>query len=174
MRDFERADVSALTAYQSDPRFVSARESAGQDAGDPAELVTLFRKWAQERPRRNYQFAVIERKSGHLVGCAGLRTANCPQGNGELGIELSADLWGRYGSAVEITRGLLDFGFSTLGLREIFGETTDENHRAARLASFLGACLETTAGPENKGNNAHAQPVIWRFRSVDWRFGAGG
>lgn len=173
LRDFEPADVPALAAYQSDPRFVSARKKAGQEAGDPAELVALFRTWAQERPRRNHQFAVIERKTGRLVGCAGVRTANCPQGSGELGIELSPDMWGRYGSAAEITRGLLDFGFSTLALCEIFGETTAENHQAARLASFLGARLERPVRQGNKGIEVAGEPVVWRFLRRDWRSGPG-
>ncbi len=71
LRDFEPADVAALAAYQADPRFVSARRKAGQAAGDPAELVALFRQWAAENPRKNHQFAVICRKTGRLVGCAG-------------------------------------------------------------------------------------------------------
>ncbi|WP_292894346.1 GNAT family N-acetyltransferase [Nitratireductor sp.] len=174
LRDFEPADIPALAAYQSDPRFVSARRNAGQEAGDPAELVALFCAWAQEHPRRNYQFAIVERRIGRVVGCAGVRTANCPQGSGELGIELSADLWGRYGCAVEVMCALLDFGFSTLSLHEIIGETTAENHQAARLASFLGARCEKPAGHGNKGLQPSGNPVLWRFLFRDWTFGRSG
>lgn len=169
LRDFEPADVAALAAYQADPRFVSARRKAGQAAGDPAELVALFRQWAAENPRKNHQFAVICRKTGRLVGCSGLRAANCPQDSGELGIELSPDLWGRYGSAAEIAGALLDFGFSELGLVEIFGDTTAENHQAARLASFLGAQPETVEAAAKQGAESGSAPVRWRFSHKAWR-----
>lgn len=170
LRDFEAGDAPAFAAYHADPRFVAAREAAGQEAGDPVALVELFRRWAAERPRKNHQLAAVERQTGLLVGCCGIRTADCPQGSGELGIELSADLWGRHGCALEIAVALAAFGFTTLGLDTIFGETTTHNRPAARLAAFLGAELEEQPRMhETQGPASAAKPAVWRVGRAQWQ-----
>ncbi|WP_309083989.1 GNAT family N-acetyltransferase [Chelativorans sp.] len=153
LRDFLPEDEAAFAAYQRDPRFAAAREEAGQEAADPAWLLRLFAEWAAEEPRLNFQLAVIDRADGALIGCAGLRTKDCAEGQGELGIELAADYWSRHGLALEIARALIDFGLSRLALSEIVGITTYRNRKAARLAAFLGGRLE----------EAPAGGAVWRF-----------
>lgn len=134
IRDFTPADAAAFLAYHADPRF---RQRTGNDGGPPAQtLLDHFASWAAEKPRVNYQLAVVERNGGAVVGCCGLREV---RERAELGIEMAPDFWGRHGVAIEVIGALLAFGFGTLGLNEIYGMTTDSNFRAARLASWFGA-----------------------------------
>lgn len=79
------------------------------------------------------------REPQSLVGCCGLRTADSKPGRAELGIELAPDYWGRYGYAIEVARGLVDFGFTELGLQEIYGDTVSSHTRVERLARWFGA-----------------------------------
>ena len=149
-RDFEAADYAPFRAYHADSRY-RALYGPDESAPDHADrLLEMFRAWAAERPRLNYQFAVSSRGEGSgLVGCAGLRQKGHEHGTAELGIELAPGYWGRYRTAIEIASGLLEFGFSTLGLAEIVGSTTSANLRAARLAAWFGGVLvESAPGAE--------------------------
>ena len=49
------------------------------------------RRWANERPRVNYQLIVTLSAGGCVIGCAGLRQAGYPLGEAEVGIELDPD-----------------------------------------------------------------------------------
>jgi [ribosomal protein S5]-alanine N-acetyltransferase len=162
LRDFHDEDRREFLAYQGDPRYLATLGSVEADAVHAHLLLNTFERWARERPRRNYQLAIVEKVWGELVGCCGLRQAGCKEGSAELGIELAPDHWGRYALAIEIARALLDFGFATLGLQEIHGVTTVENQRVARLARWFGAdAVATRPGP------AWVQARGWS--EVEWR-----
>jgi [ribosomal protein S5]-alanine N-acetyltransferase len=162
LRDFRKDDRRGFLAYQADARYAALQ---GPEAADPAHaraLLETFGRWARERPRRNYQLAIVDKASGELAGCCGLRQAGCVEGSAELGIELAPDHCGRYALAIEVARALLDFGFATLGLQEIHGVTAAENQRVARLARWFGAdAVATRPGP------AWMQARGWR--EVEWR-----
>jgi [ribosomal protein S5]-alanine N-acetyltransferase len=75
-------------------------------------LFERFQAWADERPRLNYQLAIVRRQEPcTLVGCCGLRGMSLAAGEMELGLELAPIYWGRYAYAIEVGRALLDFGF---------------------------------------------------------------
>lgn len=169
LRDFVEADRAAFVSYQADPR---ARAFYGPGEPEPeqtARLFETFRSWALERPRLNYQLAVVQRAEPHaLVGCCGLRCAKAEPGEAELGIELAPAYWGCYGYAVEIGRALLDFGFETLGLSAISGSTVSANGRVQRLAKWFGAEVESVRpGPAWMAEREWSE-VNWRIRRDGW------
>ncbi|MFC6634074.1 GNAT family N-acetyltransferase [Microbulbifer taiwanensis] len=169
LRYFEDAEVSAFVAYHADPR---SHEFYGIEHRDPEharKLLKLFKDWAEEVPRLNYQLAIIRRDvTQPLIGCCGLRTGESEPGRAELGIELAPDFWGRYRYALEIIQALVEFGFNKLGLREIYGGTVSENRRIARLAESLGATAEVKPGPAWMVERGWYQ-VEWRISRAQWR-----
>lgn len=161
LRDFAKPDRPAFLAYQADPR---ARAFYGPDVSEHAgRLFGTFQSWASERPRLNYQLAIVQRSASNaLVGCCGLRRGEAEQGEAELGLELAPAYWGRYGYAVEVGRALLDFGFRELGLTRITGSTVSANGRVQRLAEWFGAEVSAVRpGP--------AWMVDRGWTEVDWR-----
>ncbi|MDV2081083.1 GNAT family N-acetyltransferase [Marinobacter xestospongiae] len=164
LRDFTDNDLPEFLAYHSDPRL---RELYGPGDNTPehaAELVQLFKAWAEEEPRQNYQLAIIQ-LDGPLVGCAGLRMKDAPAGEAELGIELAPEFWGQFGYAVEIMKCLVDYGFSNFDLAQIFGSTVSENTKIARLASAFGATAierDTPAWMAARG-----------WRQIEWQISRG-
>jgi RimJ/RimL family protein N-acetyltransferase len=137
LRDFVDADVAAFQSYRSDPRYAEFYEPGVGEQDDSRRLVERFAAWSAERPRRNYQLAVVERQSARLIGCCGLRTRGLPHGYAEFGIEIAPDRWGR-GLAGEASRVLLDFGFDRLSLEEVRCVSVTQNARIASLARSLG------------------------------------
>ncbi|MDN5760452.1 MAG: GNAT family N-acetyltransferase, partial [Tomitella sp.] len=144
------------------------REYHGPDEASPAHaerLFETFQTWASERPRRNYQLAVVQRRAPFaLMGCCGLRGAEHEAGGAELGIEFAPDYWGRYGYAVEVGQALLAFGFGELRFEVITGSTVSANARVARLVEWFGAEVQAIRpGPE--------WMAARDWKAVEWRIG---
>lgn len=171
LRDFTDADTSAFEAYHSDPR---SKEFYGPEETKPEhtrELISIFKAWAIEQPRLNYQLAIIQRSgSRNLVGCCGLRRANAELGAAELGIELAPEYWGRHAYATEVMRALVEFGFDTLGLRVIFGGTVSANSRIGRLANAFGATVIPRQTPAWMSRKGWTQ-IEWRITKQQWENG---
>lgn len=171
LRDFASADTDAFVAYHSDPR---SQEFYGPGQADPdhaRDLIALFRTWATAQPRLNYQLAVIRRcDSQVLIGCCGLRCAGAEVGTAELGVELAPKYWGRFAYATEVMRALVEFGFGTLGLHTIFGDTVSANSRIARLVSAFGATAVTRPTPDWMSIKGWSQ-VEWRITRQQWEGG---
>jgi [ribosomal protein S5]-alanine N-acetyltransferase len=95
LRDFIPEDEPLFSAYRADPRSAEFCTAAEVTASFSRELLQRFSQWATESPRRNYQLAIVDRRSPQLVGCAGLRREKVSSDWAELGIELAPQFWGR-------------------------------------------------------------------------------
>jgi RimJ/RimL family protein N-acetyltransferase len=135
LREFEPGDLPAFRSYRSDPRYAEFYAPGEASALRATELIGLFRRWALERPRRNYQLAVVRR--GDLIGCGGVRTRGLPRGRAELGLELGPRWWGQ-GYATEAAHALVCLAFGDLGVEEVRATSVTRNGRAARLVLRLG------------------------------------
>jgi len=162
IRDFEPADAQEFLVYHADPRsseFYKPHESTREHA---VKLVSMFLNWADELPRRNYQFAVVlHSHRNDMVGCVGLRSEGHPQNEAEFGIEISPKYRGRFRFAIEIADEMLNFGFEKLKLKTITGRTVSDNIRIRRLATWYDAETLVTGG--NDKNELH-----WRLTRDRW------
>lgn len=171
LRDFVHADVPQFAAYHADPRFLRFYGEEEAKPGHAAELIELFRRWAAEQPRLNYQLAIVRRgEVQHLVGCCGLRRADSEPGKAELGIELAPLYWGRYGYAIEAMHALVEFGFGELGLQEIYGDTINANSRIARLAESFGATAVSRPTPDWMAAKGWSR-MEWQITRAQWEDG---
>jgi RimJ/RimL family protein N-acetyltransferase len=173
LRDFAPADRAAFLVYHADPRYLALYGPEEADPGHASGLLECFALWAGERPRRNWQLAVVRRDGKALVGCCGLRRAGCEEGSAEIGVELAPAYWGRHGVALEIARALIGLGFGELGLERLFGVTTSANVRAARLAAWFGAA-ETGSRPGPAWMQARGwSETTWQVSREAWRMRGG-
>jgi [ribosomal protein S5]-alanine N-acetyltransferase len=67
LRDFVEKDSPAFAAYHADPRSLDLYGDEQAKPGHARELLELFKSWAEERPRRNYQLAIIQRKEPQFL-----------------------------------------------------------------------------------------------------------
>ncbi|MBD2164049.1 GNAT family N-acetyltransferase [Calothrix membranacea FACHB-236] len=169
LRDFITEDEPAFFAYHTDPRYAEFCSPEEIAPNYTRELLSLFRQWANERPRINYQFAIVERfNSQELIGCCGLRRENHSSEQAELGIELAPKFWGRYAYAIEVAKAMIDFGFQNLGLKEIRGITVSANLRIARLALRYGFVIIGTIPSERGWSQTE-----WLLTRESWESEAG-
>ena len=137
LRDFRDEDVSPFERYHADERYLRFYAA---EAGEPMHaraLVKMFMEAARASPRRDFTLAIVERAGCELIGCCSLRTAGKPARRADFGLELAPSWWGR-GLAAESARALLEFGFDSLTLNEVHGQSVSENRRVARLVARLG------------------------------------
>lgn len=133
LREIRSSDVGALAGYQRDPRYLEYYTRPP----DTKQIVELAQSWATESPRINYQLIITLDRGERTIGCAGLRQADHPFGEAEVGIELCPDYWG-HGYAREALSALRDFAQDTLALQQLYALTTPNNQRAHRLFESAG------------------------------------
>lgn len=161
LRDFTPGDRAALDAYRSDPRY---QEFAGPDARWTTELLEMFLRWVAERPRQNFQLAIVERA---VIGSVGVRCKGCDAGVAEFGIEIAPSAWGR-GLATEASRALLAFAFRELRVGTLTGISVTQNHRVARLLGALGfRSAGARPGPEWMRARGWTE-TRWQLTARDW------
>ncbi|MGL5878601.1 MAG: GNAT family N-acetyltransferase [Xenococcaceae cyanobacterium] len=169
LRDFTLEDEPAFFAYHADPRYAEFCAPEEVAPSHTRELLRLFSHWAAERPRCNYQLAIVARRnSQELIGCCGLRREGYSSNMAEMGIELAPQFWGRYAYAIEIAKALIEFGFLDLELQEIRGISVSANLRVARLAQRYGfVAIDTRPTPEwmrDRGWNQNE----WQLTRESW------
>lgn len=168
LRDFVQEDESAFLTYHADPRYAEFCSPEELTLDFTHELLQRFIQWAAEVPRRNYQFAIVDRRNQKLMGCAGLRQEGYPIGQAELGIELAPQYWGRYAYAIEVGKAMIDFGFHDLGLKEILGLSVSVNLRVSRLAEHYGfQAIDTQPGSEWMRRRGWNQ-IQWQLTRESW------
>jgi ribosomal-protein-alanine N-acetyltransferase len=168
LRDFKPADRAAFVAYQSDPRYRGLYDLDDEPAR-AGDLFDLFVTWQDEEPRLNYQVGLFETATGRLCGCVGLRQSPDDPAVAVLGIELVPSDWGRYRVGLDAAMCLVEYGFDTLHLATIVGDTASGNKRVEKLARWFGArVIDRRDGPEWM----HArgwQEVVWELTLDEWR-----
>lgn len=169
LRDFTKEDEPAFFAYHADPRYAEFCAPEEVAPSHTCELLSLFAQWAAERPRLNYQLAIVaRRKEQELIGCGGLRREGYEADGAELGIELAPQFWGRYAYAIEVGKALIEFGFHELGLKEIRGISVSANVRVSRLAQRYGfVVVGTRLGSDWMGERGWSQ-TEWQLTRESW------
>ena len=169
LRDFTSSDESSFLNYHRDPRSIQFYQPHEATRAHTEQLLTTFRTWAREVPRRNFQLAVTNRLiPQELIGCVGLRTAGISQDMAEFGIELAPQFWGRFGYAIEISDAMISTGFTRLGVTAITGTIVSGNIRATRLAQWFGADITSLEVEDNSANKSTLDESHWRLTRNQW------
>lgn len=88
-----------------------------------------------------FDWAIVERASGKMIGTCGFTRFRCEDDCAEVGYVLNRSFWGR-GYAAEAVRAVIDFGFRTLSLQRIEAKFLEGNDRSLRVTEKVGMKLE--------------------------------
>lgn len=137
LRPWKPTDAESLYRYASDPR-VGPRAGWPPHASveESAEIIrTVF---AQEGV-----FALTLKGDDETIGCVGIvcgSKSNFPEiddDEGEIGYWLAVPFWGR-GLVPEAMRAIIDYGFRTMGLRQLWCGYFDGNTQSQRAQEKCG------------------------------------
>lgn len=133
LRPFELSDVDAAHRIYGDAR-VMRWVGDGAVRGPEHTRATLAEYIDHQRARGFSFWAVLERRSGELIGDAGLYSRG---GEVELGYTLAYEQWGN-GYATEAAELCVQAAFTELGLPELVALIRPENRSSAAVAMKLG------------------------------------
>lgn len=88
-----------------------------------------------------YDWAIIWRESGKMIGTCGFTRVHEENNSAECGYVLNPDFWGR-GIAPEALAAVMKFGFMTLGLHRIECRYMEGNDRSRRVMEKAGMRFE--------------------------------
>ncbi len=88
-----------------------------------------------------FDYAVIERKTGRMIGTCGFARIDRQNRVGEIGYVINPHFHNR-GFATEAARAVIRFGFSELTLFRIEARYMEENHASARVMQKCGMHFE--------------------------------
>lgn len=108
----------------------------------PHETVKFSKRYlaflqGQYRNENFYDFALVDKSSGKMIGTCGFTRFDLENNAAEVGYVLNPDFWG-HGLAPEALRRLMRFGFSELALHRLTAKIMDGNHASMRVAEKCG------------------------------------
>jgi len=165
LREFTTADIGALFTIHSDSQVLRYYPP---EVGTPEHaqmLVEMFIRWAAENPRQNFQFAIVDLATKELLGSCGIRREGCLAGQGEFGMGIGRDWWGK-GIAREAANIVLSFGFSELKLDEIRAVAVFENEAVTKFLQRLGF----SPGMRRRGDSWMMEKGL---SAIEWRMTRG-
>ena len=168
LREFRESDWTAVLAYQNDPRYLRYYHWTERTAEDVQAFVQMFLSQKKERPRRNFQLAIVPKTSSQLIGNCGVRINDADLREANIGYELASHYWGK-GYATEAAGGILRFGFADLGLHRIWAETIAENVGSARVLEKLGMRLEAREREKEWIKDRWHDRLIFAILDHEWQ-----
>lgn len=88
-----------------------------------------------------YDWAVIEKESGKMIGTCGFTKIDAPNNVGEIGYVLNPDFHGK-GYGTEVASEAVRFGFDILGLHRIEAKFMEGNRSSRHVMEKLGMTFE--------------------------------
>jgi RimJ/RimL family protein N-acetyltransferase len=146
LRPLCTSDAESMFAYRGDPEAARFQSWEPQSLEDVRSFIAGQRAPNPDEPGW-YQTAIVERRTGILLGDIGIHILESDPRQVELGFTLAPDAQHR-GHATEAVRAVLHHLFVQLDKHRVFASTDPRNLRAIALLHRLGLrqeahCLES-------------------------------
>lgn len=136
IREFARSDAQDLSKILIDPLVMEFSSKGPLTEADTLSFIEWCIRSYQEHGYG--QWALIEKKSGALIGCCGLSHATVDGADEvEIGYRLAQDQWGK-GLASEAADRVLDHGFDICNIKSIVGIVSPRHEASIRVLEKVG------------------------------------
>ncbi|ASA21444.1 GNAT family N-acetyltransferase [Paenibacillus donghaensis] len=139
IREFRAEDWEAVHVYASDPLVTRYMIWGPNDKQDTQDYLAAVIETQQHQPRKDYEFAVVYKATGKLIGGSGIHIT--ATGQGEIGYCYNRTYWGQ-GFASEAAAALLRLGFKEQGLHRIYATCRPVNLGSAKVMQAIGMKYE--------------------------------
>ncbi len=119
-----------------------------------------------------FDWAMVSRETGHMIGTCGFTSFNFSADSGEIGYVLNPDYSGR-GLATEAVREVIRFGFTSLYLHRQEARFLQGNDRSRRLMERVGMCFEGWSRDAIKTGDVYRTVGTCAILAGDWRTNLG-
>ena len=161
IREFEDSDTPALSKILGDPSVMKFSRKGALTEADTVRFI----EWSSSSYHEyGYgQWALIKKKSGHLIGFCGLSRATV-EGVDEVEVayRLAINQWGK-GLASEAANIVLEYGFSNCNIESILGIVSPRHLASIRVLEKIGF----KSFSETRYNGCDVR--IYRLCKHDWK-----
>ena len=168
LRKFKEDDFAAAHSYASCAENILYMPWGPNSESETREFIARSIASAEKHPIDNYEYAVVVKKTGALIGGCGIS----PSGDqAMLGWCLHRDHW-RNGYGTELGFALLKFGFEELGLRRITAFCHAENIGSYRVMEKIGMRREglflEDHSPKKLSAEKYGDKLVYAMLKDEW------
>jgi [ribosomal protein S5]-alanine N-acetyltransferase len=165
LRKFRIEELADADAILGDDRVTRWPSFDSRTREQQAEVLTGAIERAQQIPRTEYYLAVTTHTDDRLIGFVRLGLGGVQAA--KLGAAIAAAHWG-HGYALDATRTIIDFGFTTLGLHRISGAIGPNNAASIALVTRLGFTREDRLRDHVFTNGAWRDSILYSLLAHEW------
>lgn len=167
LREFVTSDWRAVHEYASNPDVVQYLDWGPNEEHESRTFVQRAIGYERDRPRRDFELAVILKESDRLVGACGLHVSEPEHRQGWIGYCLHPDVWSR-GYATEAARALVTIGFRELRLHRVFATCDPRNVASARVLEKIGMRREAHLREHKWMKNRWRDSLVYAALENEW------
>lgn len=170
LRDFKQTDWKDVHEYATDLEVVKYMEWGPNSSDETIAFVDHALDKAREKPRGFFEFAVIVREEGKLIGACGLRVLPGDKEQADIGYCYNRNYWHK-GYATEASRALVNFGFGELKLHRIHATCDAENLGSARVLKNCSMRQEAHLKEDKKIKGRWRDTFLFAILEHEWHEG---
>jgi [ribosomal protein S5]-alanine N-acetyltransferase len=165
LREFRLDDLDDADAILGDDRVTRWLSFDSKTREQQADVLTSAIERAQQTPRTEYYLAVTTHTDDRLIGFVRLGLGGVQAA--KLGGAGALPHWG-HGYALDATRTLIDFGFTTLGLHRISAAIGPDNAASLAIVTRLGFTEEGRIRDHVFTNGAWRDSILYSLLAHEW------
>ena len=172
LREFTEGDWQAVHEYASDPEVVGYVHWGPNTEEETRDFIRRAMASYREKPRRDWQFAVILKEEDRLIGACDIHLLDRRHQEASIGYCFNQHYWGK-GYATEVARRLLAFGFEELKLHRISATCDPQNKGSVRLLEKAGMRREGRLRQHKWVKGRWRDYFLYAILDHEWKTGKG-
>jgi len=167
LREWREDDWRAAHAYASDPEVVRYMDWGPNTKEETRSFIAASMWAAQATPRTRYDLAVTLSEGAEVIGGCRIWIESAEHRDASIGYSLARAHWG-HGYATELARGLIRFGFETLGMHRIWAIVEPENTASARVLEKAGMQREGRLRDHRYAKGRWRDSALYAILAQEW------
>jgi RimJ/RimL family protein N-acetyltransferase len=170
LRRYTYDDVADILSWATHPSVAGEAKEVGSTEESVRSYIDVQNGLETFEEGKCFDLAIERLEDGKVIGMVSLVRREPRQGM--IGWALGVDYRGQ-GYATEAARGLIGYGFSTLGLHRIQADTNSANTRSWRLMERLGMRPEGRLQEASFFEGSWVDRLIYGLLSAEWESPSG-
>jgi RimJ/RimL family protein N-acetyltransferase len=167
LREWREDDWPGAHAYASDPEVVRYLDWGPNTEMETRAFIAGTVQSRQASPRTHYDLAVALADSDAVIGGCRIWIESAEHRDASIGYSLARAYWD-LGYATELARGLLRFGFETLGMHRIWAIVEPQNTASARVLEKAGMQREGRLRDHRYAKGRWRDSLLYAVLAQEW------
>ncbi len=167
LRDRVEDDWEAIMEFAADPQAVKFMGWGPNSEEETKKFIQDSIARQKADPRLAYDFAIVLKETGKLIGGGGVIISSPEHKQGWIGYIINREVWGQ-GIATEASNAFLELGFAQLGLHRIYATVDPGNTASVRVLEKLGMRREALFLENKFEKGAWRNEYLYAILEQEW------